>query len=274
MRKRLEDLLITKAREDKTIYLLVNDLGSFESFRKEFPNRFINCGIGEPNMVSVAAGLSLEGNTPVIYSVAGFCIHRGYEQLKLDVGYRAKKLIIVNAAAGLCYNKAGAGHYLVEDFALMRTIPNTSISAPIDIPEFSDIFCESLKADRISYIRTGLDGCPDIPQSRGYINKSSFNEITLVSTGVFSAAATKACADLPINIFHLATLKKTVIPGKVILLEDHIQFGGLANYVQGDIIDHIHLPDEVSEMAETRNELLKKYGLDNESIRQRIRKHL
>lgn len=273
MRKKLEQLLIEKAREDKGIYLLVNDLGSFDNFRKEFPDRFVNCGIGEPNMVSVAAGLSLEGNTPIIYSVAGFCIHRGFEQLKFDMCYRGKKLVIVNAAAGLCYNKVGAGHYLVDDFALMGSLPEVDILAPIDIPEFTKMFNDAVSVGKISYIRTGLDGCPDTPTYRGYIKKGNY-DVTLVSTGVFSAVASKICVEFPINIFHLGKLQKTVIPGKVILLEDHIAFGGLSSYVEGEVIDHIHLPERVSEMAETREELLKKYGLDNESIKTRISSHI
>ena len=275
MRYTLEKLLITSARKDKSIYLLVNDLGIFSDFRKEFPNRFINCGIGEPNMVSVASGLSLEGNTPIIYSVAGFCIHRGFEQLKFDMCYRSKKLVIINAGAGLCYNKVGAGHYLVDDFALMGSLPRMSIFAPIDISEFTSTFLNSLESDKVSYIRTGLDNCPSIEvDSEGYIKKGDYS-LTVVSTGIFSSELANNLRDLPVNILHINNIKSIKLTGNIIIIEDHIQFGGLSHYIFGaNILDHIHLPDKVEFMAETREELLEKYGLDNESIRKKIKEYL
>lgn len=270
MRKKLEDLLIEKAEKDSSIYLLVNDLGSFENFRNKFPSRFINCGIGEPNLVSVAAGLVLDGNKPIIYSVAGFCIHRGFEQLKFEVCHHSKNITIINAAAGLCYNRVGAGHYLIDDLSLMQTLPDVEIYAPIDIPEFEKFFNEALYSPQLSYIRTGLDGCPDIAQDgEGYLQKTG-SKFTVVSTGIFSAVALAVCSDLPVNVLHIGKLSETILPDNVILLEDHIKFGGLSNLIKGKIIDHIHLPSVVSEMAETRNELLIKYGFDNESIRRRI----
>jgi len=269
--------LVELAEKDESIYLLIGDLGSFPEFEKRFPKRFINVGIAESNQVSIAAGLAQDGNKVFLYSVAGFCIHRGFEQLKFEVGHWYKNIVLVNASAGLCYNKVGAGHYLIDDFALMQALPNVTISAPIDKREFKKVLYEGYSSDSMYYIRTGLDNCPDIDISNNYIQYAVDNKVTVISTGVFSSSLREICLGLPVDLLHVHYIKKideSLLKDKLIVVEDHIEFGGLSSLISRTPDKHIHLPPIVDKVAETREELLKMYQLDSISLKKEILKLL
>lgn len=277
MRNVFADELVKMAEQDDRVYLLIADLGVFPEFQRRFPNRFINVGIAESNQVSVAAGLAQDGNKVFLYSVAGFCIHRGFEQLKFEVCHWNKNIVLVNASAGLCYNRVGAGHYLIDDLALMQALPNVTICTPIDKPEFKKTLYESYEATNMYYIRTALDNCPDIERRDNFLQYEESNKVTVISTGVFSPVAKRVCEGLPVDVLHLPYIKKIdhrYLKDNVFVIEDHIRFGGVASLLDRKPDLHICLPDIVNKTAHTRNELLKIYGFDDVSLRQRIEEAL
>ena len=102
----------------------------FDDFIDLFPNRFINCGIAEQNMISVAAGLSSEGKIPIVYTIIPFLLMRAYEQIRVDVGINNQNVILVGVGGGLAYDKLGSTHHACEDLALARTIPNLNTYFP------------------------------------------------------------------------------------------------------------------------------------------------
>lgn len=273
MRKTFDITLTQLAERDESIYLLVNDLGNFPTFEKKFSNRFINVGIAEPNMVSIASGLALDGCKVFVYSVAGFCIHRGFEQLKFEVGNLSKNINIVNAGANLCYNRVGSGHYLIDDFAIMRTLPNVNIYAPIDRREFKSTVEMSYRSGGFNYIRTGMDGCCDVDVTDGFVQFSEKNKVTVVSTGALSNRLYDICKDIPVDVYHALNpkkIKEDMFKEKIVVIEDHIKFGGLTTNLTKKQERHICLPDIVDQMSETNMGLLKKYGLDDDSLRDEI----
>lgn len=273
MRKTLDTFLTNLARKDDTVYVLIGDLGNFPEFQKEFPDRLINTGIAESNMVSLAAGLALTGNKVFIYSVAGFCIHRGFEQLKFEVGHISKNLVIINAGASLCYNRVGSGHYLTDDFALMRTLPNVNIYAPIDKPEFEKTLVKAYLNKEITYIRTGMDNCPDVEVRESYTQYSPSNKVTVITTGVFSSRMANLCKDLPVDLMHVLNLKdikEEKLKEKIIVIEDHIKFGGLTACLSKKPNRHLCFPDSPTRTAKSQEKLLSYYGLDEANLKKEI----
>lgn len=277
MRKTLDRRLTEIADKDPSVYFIICDLGDFPIFKNKHPDSFINVGIQEPNAVSIAAGLALHGNKVFIYSVAGFLIHRGFEQLKFDVCYNKKawNVKIINAGAGLCYNRCGAGHYLIDDFALMGLLPNMQVLAPCDRDEFEQILNLSWENPLPFYIRTGMDDCPRLPKRKnGYIRYHPNYKKTVVTTGFCTQLIYELCKekDLPINIIHqplLSEVEKSLLVGKIFVVEDHIERGGLAYYVPGKFT-HIHLPMSVEGCFETQKEALAHFGFSKEELWEKL----
>ena len=116
------------------IVLLSGDIGNrmFDSFKEVAKNRFINCGIAEANMMSMAAGMGLSGIRPVIYTITPFTTLRCLEQIRIGVAYHQSPVVIVGTGSGLSYSELGPTHHSLEDMALIRTIPNINVLAPAD----------------------------------------------------------------------------------------------------------------------------------------------
>ena len=134
MRKTFIDTLTILARKDKNIFLLTGDLGFsvFEDFAKEFPERFINCGVMEQSMISIAAGLALEGKKPYVYSIIPFLTMRPFEQIRNDICYQNANVKIIGIGAGFAYGALGSTHYAIEDIAILKSLPNITILSPAD----------------------------------------------------------------------------------------------------------------------------------------------
>lgn len=282
MRKTFDIELTNLARNDENIYLLVCDLGSFPCFRKEFPERFINCGIQETNMVSVAVGLATQGKKVYIYGVAGFVLFRAHEQLKYNVGYWNLPITLVNGGAGLVYNQVGKGHYIVEDIALVRTFPNFTFCMPKDIKDFKSILQESFEAKNPYFIRLGRDGCSDISEEdlnpKGTLGVIYTTNTCL--TEVIKANNILKEQGLSYRIKCMTKLDRSYMDDEYrynIVIEDHILSGGLGSFIreQGKkLFRHIHLPMIVEETSESYEEILRYYGLDHKSIADEILNYL
>ncbi len=121
-------------KKDKNAILITGDLGYrlLDKFRKELPKQFINAGIAEQNMMSVAAGLALEGKKVFVYSIANFPVLRCLEQIRNDVAYHNANVKIISAGVGFDYGTLGYSHHATEDIAVLMAIPNISIISPFD----------------------------------------------------------------------------------------------------------------------------------------------
>lgn len=149
--------LIKCAELNKKIVLVVGDLGYnvVEAFAKRFPQRFFNAGIAEQSMAGLAAGLASEGYHVFVYSIANFPTFRCAEQIRNDIDYHKLPVTIVAVGGGLSYGALGYSHHAIQDYALMRTMPNTLIAAPGDGKEVSACLKYLIDQPGPSYFRLG-----------------------------------------------------------------------------------------------------------------------
>ena len=134
------------------------DMWSFPLFKSKFPERCINVGIQEPNMVNIAGGLASQGKKVIVYGVAGFVIHRAYEQIKFSVLNFGDNVTFVNAGANGCYSVAGKGHILDDDAGIMYAL-GIELIEPKDRYSFLQAIITSIRYPGTRYIRLGWDNC-------------------------------------------------------------------------------------------------------------------
>jgi transketolase len=132
MRKVFIQKLVELAQVDPDIYFIAGDLGYsvIEPFKEKFPERFINAGIAEQNMIGVAAGLALTGKKVFVYSIIPFVTMRCFEQIRVDLCYQNLPVRMVGVGAGFAYGAMGSTHYATEDVAVMRALPNMTVVVP------------------------------------------------------------------------------------------------------------------------------------------------
>ena len=149
--------LIAQARIHKNIFLLVADIGYgvVEEFQQEFPDRFINVGVAEQNMTGIAAGLASEGYHVFTYSIANFPTFRCAEQIRNDIDYHNLPVTIVSVGGGLAYGNLGYSHHAIQDYGLLRMMPNFTIASPGDPIEVKSTLKYLISNPGPSYLRLG-----------------------------------------------------------------------------------------------------------------------
>ena len=171
--------LLLAGREDKNVLALTADLkGSLKmgAFAKEFPERFIQCGIAEANMVGVAAGLAITGKVPFIGSFAEFVTGRVYDQLRQEVAYSHTNVKIASSHAGITLGEDGATHQTMEDIALMRALPGMTVIVPCDYNQTKNATIAAAKMFGPVYLRFGR---PSVPNFTGADERSILHTTTL-----------------------------------------------------------------------------------------------
>jgi len=160
MRTAFINTLTKLAQKDKRIYLLTGDLGFsvFENFMKKFPNRFLNCGVAEQNMMGVAAGLALSGKKPYVYSIIPFVTVRCLEQIRNDICYQNLDVKIVGVGGGFSYGVLGATHHAIEDLGILRVLPNFTVLCPGDPIEVEQLMLKYYLTKSPTYIRLNRSG--------------------------------------------------------------------------------------------------------------------
>lgn len=160
MRTAFINQLVQEARTNDRIFLIVGDLGFnvVEPFQQLFPDRFLNIGIDEQNMVGVAAGLAQNGYNVYIYSIGNFPTLRCMEQIRYDVAYHNANVKIVSVGAGYAYGSLGASHHATEEMGMLRTIPSMVVCSPSDPYETRAITTISSNYDGPMYLRLGKAG--------------------------------------------------------------------------------------------------------------------
>ena len=188
------------AQKNKNIVLLSGDIGNrmFDELKKSCPNQFINCGIAEANMMSMAAGMGISGLRPIIYTITPFTTARCFEQIKIGVGYHKSPVIIVGTGSGLSYAELGPTHHSLDDIAILKTIPELNILAPADSIELKYFLNQAVKLSKPTYIRIGKKGEPDLTskKNRPLIGKANIltegSDILIIGIGPILEEATKA----------------------------------------------------------------------------------
>ena len=150
MRKAFAQTLTRLAEEDPRVVFITGDLGFqvLDELRDRFPERYINVGVAEAEMVSLAAGMAAEGFRPVAYSIASFATARPYEQIRYCVAYHNVPVLLIGAGRGYLYSTSGVSHHAADDLALMSVLPNMTVVAPGDPVEISALLPELLRSGR------------------------------------------------------------------------------------------------------------------------------
>lgn len=267
-------------------------------FKEKFPERHIDCGIAEANMMGVAAGVSTTGMVPFVSTFAMFAAGRAFEQVRNSVGYPHLNVKIGATHAGISVGEDGATHQCNEDIALMRTIPGMVIINPADDTEARAAVKAAFEYKGPVYLRFGRLPVPIINDpdtyhyeiGKGVLLKEG-TDITLIATGLEVAEALLAAEKLQkdginarvVNIHTIKPLDEDIViesakkTGKVVTIEEHSVIGGLGSAVC-DVLS-IKYPTPVIKIGVNDTfgesgpgaELIKKYGLDSESIYQSVK---
>lgn len=291
-----------KAHED--VVVLDADLAAATKtgvFKKVFPERHIDCGIAESNMMGVAAGLAAAGKVPFASSFAMFAAGRAFEQVRNSIGYPKLNVKIGATHAGISVGEDGATHQCNEDIALMRTIPGMVVINPSDDIEAKAAVEAAYEHVGPVYMRFGRLAVPvinDKPEYKFELGKGVVlregKDITIIATGLPVAncleAAERLAADgvdaKVINIHTIKPLDEELVvaaakeTGKVVTVEEHSVIGGLGSAVC-DVLSakaptqvmKIGINDTYGESGPAV-ELVKKYGLDADGIYEKVKSFL
>ena len=293
--------LIELGKEHENLVVLDADLAAATKtgmFKKVFPERHIDCGIAECDMIGIAAGIATTGMVPFASTFAMFAAGRAFEQIRNSVGYPHLNVKIGATHAGISVGEDGATHQCNEDIALMRTIPGMTIINPSDDVEAKAAVRAAYELDGPVYLRFGRLAVPVINDNDDYkfeIGKGIVlregKDVTLIASGLEVAETLEAAKKLAedgidakvINIHTIKPLDEELViasakeTGRVVTVEEHSVIGGLGSAVC-DVLSEkcptktlkIGVMDTFGESGPAV-ELIKKYGLDADSIYAKVK---
>lgn len=239
--------------EFEDLVLLSGDIGNklFDEYKTRFPNRFLNCGVAEANMIGVAAGMAQCGLRPAAYTINSFITTRCLEQIRLDVCYQNVPVMLVGVGAGLSYAGLGSTHHSCEDIALLRVLPNMTVICPGDATEVRLALRAGLEHGGPVYLRLGKKGEPLVHTEtpRFQIGKgivvSPGEDVCLLSTGNMLPVAVQAAGELAtrglsaqvVSMHTVKPLDEELLAEAfwrfttVVTVEEHSVHGGLGGSV-------------------------------------------
>ncbi len=296
-RESFGEALCKIAETNNNIVVLDSDLAAATKtgvFKKAFPDRFINCGIAECNMVGIAAGLATCGKIPFAASFAMFAAGRAFEQVRNSVGYPHLNVKVVGSHAGISVGEDGATHQCCEDLSLMKVIPGMTVINPCDHYEMVEAVKAMVEYNGPCYIRLGRLAVESIiDEIDGYkfelgkgVTLIDGDDITVVATGLMVQEAVKAARELKeqginarvINIHTIKPLDEEIIlkaakeTGKIIVCEEHNVIGGLGDAVASVLSEKCPTPLKKIGVNDTFGhsgpalDLLKQFGLSSDNI--------
>ena len=291
------------AEERDNVILLSGDIGNrmFDGLKKSRPEQFINCGIAEANMMSMAAGMALTGMRPVIYTITPFTTVRCLEQIRIGVAYHQAPVVIVGTGSGLSYAELGPTHHSLEDMAVLRCIPDINVLAPVDKIELISQLREAIISPKPTYIRIGKKGEPDLLEKSSIYRIGKANIIKngkkylLLGVGPIigeALEASKILKDYGIDLCiasmgGIAPLDKEFLSRMVlegftnwITLEEHSILGGLGSAVIEWLLEsgnhnkikikRIGVPNQFIHKLGDQKYTRKRLGLDSQGIKKQI----
>lgn len=292
------------AKENKEVIVLTADLaGSFKlgPFMKAFPDRFIEVGIAEANMIGIAAGLTIGGKIPYTTTFANFSTGRVYDQIRQSVAYSDKNVKICASHAGLTLGEDGATHQILEDIGLMKMLPGMTVIVPCDFNQTKIATKAIANYEGPVYLRFGRPKWPNFTKEDGsdfIIGKaqqlSSGKDISIFACGHLVWKAIEAgkileATGISVEIINLHTIKPLDVEaivasisktGCAVTAEEHNVIGGMGDAVAQVAAKHCPIPIEYIGTQDTfgesgtPNQLLAKYGLDTPNIVEAAKKVL
>lgn len=288
------DGILEAARKNPHIVALTADLaGSLKlnGFMKEFPDRFIQCGIAEANMMGVAAGLTIGGKIPYTTTFANFSTGRVYDQIRQSIAYSGKNVKICASHAGLTLGEDGATHQILEDIGLMKMLPGMTVIVPADYNQTKAATMAIADYEGPVYLRFGRPVWPIFTNESDFVigKAQRFSEgadVSVFACGhlvwkAIEAAKILAEKGISVDLFNIHTIKpldeEAVINSLrktkcAVTAEEHNIIGGLGDSIAQAAAKNYPVPIEYVGTNDTfgesgkPNELLTKYGLDTGNI--------
>lgn len=288
----LHDLALT----DSTIVLLYGDSGNrlFDSFKELAPQRVINAGIAEANMVSVAAGLAMQQMKPFVYAITPFVSSRCYEQIKVDIAYPNLPVTLVGTGSGVAYANLGPTHHSFEDIAIIRALPNMQIVCPCDSLELKKLLPQIAQSKHPTYLRIGKKKEPTFLNATqnvqlGIPSQIRFgHDLLIIACGPIVQRANAVCdvlarENISTHLVSFHTIKPlntsflNDVAGhfkQIVVIEEHSIVGGLGsaiieyfndNGIMKPILRYA-LPDQFMDKLQTQHHGWDRAGLTTERI--------
>lgn len=303
-RQAICEVLMEKAKEDKSIMVLCSDSrgsASLAPFANAFPEQFVETGIAEQNLVSIAAGLAKCGKKPFAASPASFVSTRSYEQAKVDVAYSNTNVTLIGISGGISYGALGMSHHSAQDIAAMSAIPNMRVYLPSDRHQTKHLIEALLQDEKPAYVRVGRnpvediyteDNCPFEMGKATVLREGedvaiiACGEMVLPAYGAAKLLEEKGISATVLDMYCVKPLDKEGIVKAaekaklVITAEEHSPFGGLGSMVAQVVsaecpkrVINLALPD-APVITGTSKEVFDYYGLNAEGIAKKAEEYL
>jgi transketolase len=300
-RKGYGEAVLQLGAEDQNVVVLTADLAESTQvldFAEKYPERFVECGVAEQNMMGVAAGLALAGKTAFVSSYATFSPGRSWDQLRVSVCYSQANVKIAGAHTGISVGPDGATHQALEDVAITRVLPNLTVEVPCDYLEAAKTVIALGKMKGPAYFRLGRSATPVMTTAgtpftigKAYVMREG-KDVAIIGSGAVLYNALLAAIELekqgisamvvnnhtikPIDVKTIVEAAKTC--GAVVTVEEHQIMGGCGSAVCEVLAQNFPVPVEMIGMQNTfgesgqPEELLKKYKMDKEAIMEAVKK--
>ncbi len=295
MRYSFAETLLSIAKKDKHVTLLTGDLGFnlFEPIQAELKDRYINAGVAEHNMITMAAGMAYAGFQPWVYSIAPFVTIKVLEELRNDICLSNRDVKIVGLGGGFDYAIAGPTHHMLNDVALMTSLPHMKVFVPGSSQDIAPMvlrmhegkgpaYLRLTKAEKLTVSFTNYSACRKVIGG---------NKLTVIVLGSILNRALPAISgfkrkpDLFLVTEIPFSLPKSLIGSimrtkKVLVIEEHVDIGGLGHYISSILhakalkinsFDHLFAKGYISKHNGSRDFYLKENGLDKESITKTVK---
>lgn len=303
-RQAICEVLMEKAKADKDIVVLCSDSrgsASLAPFANEYPGQFVEVGIAEQNLVSIAAGLAKCGKKPFAASPACFLSTRSYEQAKVDCAYSNTNVTLIGISGGISYGALGMSHHSAQDIAAMSAIPNMRVYLPSDRFQTAKLIEALLKDEKPAYIRVGRNPVEDVYSEESCpfeMDKATVitegTDVAIIACGEMVGPAVQAAELLKAEGISAAVIdmycvkpldKKAIVKAAenaklVITVEEHAPFGGLGSMVSQVVagecpkkVVNLALPD-APVITGTSREVFDYYGLNGEGIAKAVKENL
>lgn len=307
IRKGFGEGLLKAGEENKNVVALCADLTEsvqMHLFAEKFPKRFIEVGVAEQNLTAVASGMASMGKIPFCGSYAIFNAGRSWEQIRTTIAYNDRKVVIVGSHFGVTVGPDGGSHQMLEDIALMRSIPNMEVYCPCDAIEAKKITLEIAKTNKPAYLRLAREKTPIITTEETPMNlekaetfwipELGLAQVGIIATGdlVYNAlisAKELETEGIKTKVMNLATIKpidkEAVINlarecKAIVTVEDHEVAGGLGSAVAEVLVENypvhmefIGVKDKFGQSG-TYKELIEHYGMGVKDIKEAVKKVL
>lgn len=296
MRSAFSAALVRAAKSDSRVILLTGDHGYalFDDIRRECPDRYLNAGVAEQNMVGVAAGLAKAGFRPIVYGLSAFVPIRVLEQIKLDVCYESLPVIFVGDGAGVVYSALGTSHQSTEDVAALRAVPELAILSPADAVEMTEAMRLALSHSGPVYLRMGKADVgtvhltpPTLSWGKVVPVRAGAGPLAWVATGSMVVTALAAAEAFPGSAVYsvpcLKPLDERALAdvcrsySAVVTVEEHSIYGGLgaavaeatAAYAPTHVC-RVGIADRFSKYCGSYDYLMQEHGLDVNAVKRQV----